>query len=321
MNHNNLNKEINREDKLISVITSLQLVFKSFEKISSYPKDGMYVLERILDDPIPLLDKLSELEELQKYKERFSDSQKKLGQALSGLGTKDQGSFAGGTFKHDQLCNEFRIFEDSLYELGSDIFKKTQRSPKSPSTSTDRKYEIAKIESELSHLIIMGNFQDIASSNSNLVKQFTDEAKKLLLQNKKTSDAHEIEVFLQNAITHAIKDASLIVTRQNINSRENFDTVLKSVQDYVKRDFTYSIVQSIEPHIKEIVKQGLELIENIIKADPPGNFWVESEGTPFDSNKHEDRAANQNPQTISFTVFPGYLVGRHVYIRASVFTN
>jgi hypothetical protein len=111
---------------------------------------------------------------------------------------------------------------------------------------------------------------------------------------------------------------------------ENNELSGKSLTECVE-DISNSIYQSLNINrstiteelcnsIKDSVQKGLELVEDIDNADPPGKLCLMN-GERFDSGRHEPVLGCEEGGTVEFTVYPAYFVGDRVFAKAVVFTS
>lgn len=79
--------------------------------------------------------------------------------------------------------------------------------------------------------------------------------------------------------------------------------------------------RDIIKELEKLIAKGLALVNQIALADPPGQLVIEKEGTRFNPERHKAELGCEEGGTISFTVYPGYLVGNRVFEKAIVFTK
>ena len=119
----------------------------------------------------------------------------------------------------------------------------------------------------------------------------------------------------------SVLSQEIFVKGMNIFEYDNaIDTVVSSVCAALKIN-SNDVSRELLDEIKKVSKKGMELVSQIALADPPGELWMEEEGTPFNTDKHQPVLGCSGSGEIVFTVYPGYRVGNRVFEKALVFTN
>ena len=114
------------------------------------------------------------------------------------------------------------------------------------------------------------------------------------------------EIFMQ-------KESFYLGTNPHSEIKSSVAQKLRLNEAYVTKD----IVQSIDT----LIEKALQLIRQIMRADPPGTLWVERKGEEFNSEFHRAVLGCEEFGKIQFTVYPGYKVGKHLFEKALVFTK
>jgi hypothetical protein len=100
--------------------------------------------------------------------------------------------------------------------------------------------------------------------------------------------------------------------------------ITKRVAESVNKELGHEIFGPAPSRLQELlvdlVLKGISLLKNVSEADPPGEFWIEGPGEPFNMERHEPVLECEGSGKINLTVFPGYSVNGRVYSKAIVRT-
>ena len=81
------------------------------------------------------------------------------------------------------------------------------------------------------------------------------------------------------------------------------------------------MTKELHQALESLIQKGLDLVEKITRADPPGDLWMDQVGTLFDAERHQPLLGYQSSGNIRLTVYPGYRVGNRIFEKACVLTE
>lgn len=235
--------------------------------------------------------------------------------------------------QHHTLYPEFKQLKDQDFNaFSNEMFH--YLCEQELALKANRKQAIAKIKSVLSKQIMM-NGMKLFIEPSNFSDEKVENALKTVSRSFRMAsgiaeDAEIPETF-SNELENLIKQGMELLnetrsagTNRSFRNQEKFTTVIKDISKSVYNALNISEEKDIPEQIRidteNLVRKGLELVNKIASADPPGILWIEKEGIPFKSDRHEAMLGCQEGGKILLTVYPGYLVGDRVFEKALVFT-
>ncbi|MEC4811926.1 MAG: hypothetical protein SAK29_01375 [Scytonema sp. PMC 1069.18] len=235
--------------------------------------------------------------------------------------------------QHHTLYQEFKQLKDQEFNAFSkEMF--FYLSEQELVLKANRKQEIAKIKSVLSKQVIIDGMK-LFTGTSDFSDEIEENALKTVSQSFRTAagiaENVEMSETLSNELENLIKQGMKLLnetsssgTSKRFRNQEEFTTVVKdistSIYNALKISEEKEIPEKIRIDTENLVQKGLELVRKIASADPPGILWIEKEGIPFKSDRHEAILGCEEGGKILLTVYPGYMVGDRVFEKALVFT-
>lgn len=235
--------------------------------------------------------------------------------------------------QHHILYQEFKQLKDQEFNVVSnEIFH--YRCERGLALKANRKQAIATIKSLLSEKVII-NGMKLFAENNDFLPEIVENALKVVRPSFHSAlgieEDSEISKTLNNELEKLIKQGMKLIDGKNSVDTTarlwNEDEFTKAAQDISKSVYITlkmlegtNISEAIRVKTYNLVKKGLELVKKIASADPPGILWIEKEGIPFKSDRHEAILGCEEGGKILLTVYPGYMVGDRVFEKALVFT-
>ena len=135
------------------------------------------------------------------------------------------------------------------------------------------------------------------------------------------------KIFSQENRTHDIAVIKSILSRElfdieEIVNKQKGDTLIQeSICKRLQINTDNSSSSQIMNQLEKLIDKGIKLVHDIALAYPSGQLIIEEEGTRFNPERNKAELGCKEGGTISFTVYPGYLVGNRIFEKAIVFTQ
>ncbi|MBR8834291.1 MAG: hypothetical protein DSM106950_09710 [Stigonema ocellatum SAG 48.90 = DSM 106950] len=237
------------------------------------------------------------------------------------------------SLQHHILYQEFKQLKEQEFNVVSnEMFR--YRCEKDPALKVNRKQEIATIKAVLTKQVII-NGMKLFTGNTDFPPEAVENVLKAISESccrdLEMAEKSEFPEAISNELDSLIKQVMKLLSETNSAgiskhswNLEEFTTsvkdISKSVYNALKMPEETDIPETIRISTENLVRKSLELVKKIASADPPGILWIEKEGIPFQSDRHEAMLGCEEGGKIWLTVYPGYLVGDRVFEKALVFT-
>ncbi|TAF02049.1 MAG: hypothetical protein EAZ78_16000 [Oscillatoriales cyanobacterium] len=122
-------------------------------------------------------------------------------------------------------------------------------------------------------------------------------------------------------------EARELFTRSNSLLQQDFPQTVQMFTDKLLQNLGMpervncppSIIKSLENLIEEVLK----LVKDIVNDEPPGELFIENEGTVFNPERHQPVPGCEPSGRILYTTYPGYCINNRILgdaFKAFVFT-
>ncbi|MCF2145842.1 hypothetical protein IQ276_005075 [Desmonostoc muscorum LEGE 12446] len=144
------------------------------------------------------------------------------------------------------------------------------------------------------------------------------------LKSDRKAEIARIKSLLSKKIFQEGRD--LFISDRNLFQKENLSSIIKDFADDIIKQLIISEDQSTEVprnNLDKLIDKGLNLLIEILNAQPPGEFLIEDEGSKFNPERHQAVTGCESGGKILYTTYPGYCVNNRIIgdaLKAYVYT-
>jgi len=251
-----------------------------------------------------------ENESLRKNRDDLDERVSTLMRELAGYRRSKTEMFVSDMPQVHLILQDFKYLKDQkLNAMSGRIYDAVSR--QTPRRPNDRREEIARIKSVLSEAALVKESQFLSGKLAMAsVMKFLVSVEELPVSAIMRGDLCDVVKAILS------KEISFGESARTQNEADLFGQRMAFVLNALKL-----FDNEFQSDILDLFRVGRELVRRVFSTDPPGELWVENEGTTFDPSKHEIVVGSSEGSFIATTVVPGYRVNGRVLEKAIVLTN